>query len=530
MSAAFLLRAVRTCLERTVVCLLWLVVFPAAAADWPQFRGANHDGISTEHIKTDWSGSVTTPVWLVPVTNSLCCFAVSGARAVTQIRRRIDGVDRDVCVALSTSDGSELWATTIEDSDYPSGGVGYDDGPRTTPAVDGGSVYILSSYLNLFRINVTNGNVIWQKNLRTIYVAAVIGYQNCASPVMENGLIYLNANCPGGSLMALHSSDGELEWRSQDEGLTHSTPVLATIHGVRQVIFATQSGLTSLNPLTGGLLWHFNYPFSCCSSSLAVSPVVYDDMVWICGAHDYGMAATVMRANLTNNVWTTTQLWTANTVTAHWMTPVAHDGFLYGQFGIQQYDGQNAQLKCIDMATGNEKWSVEGFGRGGTLVVDNHLLVITEVGELVLAEAKTNVYVELGRFLAIPDYNGDVNKCWNFHAVSEGQVYVRSTSYGARFNLSSLPPLPPSPPVKLDYPELESAKKFRLTIRTTDGTPLDSNRLATMELRATTNLSLPVVQWNKLTNQLVFTNGIVSVTNVDGGTLPRQFFIIREPY
>lgn len=513
----------------TAVCA-WLAVFQAAAADWPQFRGVNHDGTSTDPIVTDWSGSVTNPVWLVPVTNSLCSFVVSDGRAFTQIRRNIGDVDKDVCIALSTDDGSELWATTIEDSNYPDGGIGYDDGPRTTPAVDGDAVFVLSSYLLLFKLDVSDGTVIWQKDLRAIYGGDVIGYQNCASPVIEDGLIYLNANCATGSLMALHTSDGEPEWRSQNEGLTHSTPVLATIHGVRQVIFATTSGLTSLNPVTGSLLWHFTYPFGCCGSSLAVSPVVDGDMVWVCGAHDYGMAASAMRANLTNNVWTPTELWTINTLTAHWMTPVAYQGHLYGQFGIQQYDSPTAQLKCIEMATGNLKWSTNGFGRGGTLVVDGKLVVITEVGELVLVEANPDEYVELGRFLAIPDYNGDVNKCWNFPAVNDGQVYVRSTSFGARFDLSAVPPPPPpsGPALKLDPLVRVPINKFELTIRTVDATPLASNRLAAMEVRATTNLSLPAFQWSKLTNALVLTNGVVRVNNVDGGAA-RLFFIVREP-
>src|SRR5215475_11496099 len=97
------------------------------AADWTQYRGPNHNGTSADRINKQWSGSITNPVWLVPVTNGPCSLTVSGGRIFTQIRRTIDGFDKEVCVALSTADGAELWATTVDDAIYD-GGVGFDDG------------------------------------------------------------------------------------------------------------------------------------------------------------------------------------------------------------------------------------------------------------------------------------------------------------------------------------------------------------------------------------------------------------------
>ncbi len=498
-----------------------LFLLTVTAADWPQFRGPNQDGISADRIIKDWSGTVTNAVWLVPVSNSLCSFAVSGSRAVTQIKRTILGEAKEVCVALSITNGAELWATTVDVAEYPQSGVGFDDGPRSTPSMDANSVYVLTSYLHLYRLNVTNGAIIWHKDLRTIYGGNVIPWQNAASPSIDNGLIFLNANCGASSLMALRASDGEPAWRSQNEAMTHSTPTVATIQGVRQVIFATQSGLVSLNPLSGNLLWRFNYPFIY-STSLAISPVVHGDLVFVGGAHAYGMASVVMRASLTNGIWTTAQLWRTNNPASHWMTPVAYQGNLYGQFGIQQFDSPTAQLKCIDMQTGVIRWSTNGFGRAGTLLVNDHLLVITEVGDLVLVKPDPTAYIELGRFQAIPNYFGDDNKCWNIPAVAEGRVYVRSTSWGACYDLSV-------PGLQLDPPERTPANLFSLTARTINGAPIASNRLTGMELRSSTNASLGLAAWAKVANPLVLTNGIVRVTNVDLGSASRGFFLISEP-
>ncbi len=490
-------------------------------ADWPQYRGPTHDGISTDRINRQWSGSVTNPVWLRPVTNCLGSFAVSGGRAFTQTRRAIGGISKEICVALDVSSGAELWMAPVDDASYPDGGVGFDDGPRSTPSVDGGSVFVLSSYLKLSRLNATNGALIWQRDLRTLYGGQVIGWQNAASPLLDGGRIFVNANCGSATLMALRTEDGTPAWRSQNEAMTHSTPVLATIHGVSQVIFATQSGLVSLEPSSGNLLWRFSYPFIY-GTSIGVSPVVYDDMIFICGAHAYGMGSVVVQANYAENAWTTTRLWWTNNPSAHWMTPVAYQGHLYGQFGIQQFDSVTAQLKCIDMRTGAVKWSSNGFGRGGTLLVDGHLLVLSETGQLVLAEPNAVAYTEVGRFPAIPNYNQITNKCWNSPAVCDGRVYVRSTACAACFDLSM-------PPIKLDPPQFLTADQLQLTIRTVNGAPLDSNRLAGLEVRVATNLGPSLGQWTPLTNNLVLTGGVARVDDVPSPTQPQRFYLVTEP-
>jgi len=498
------------------------IVCCCAGADWPQYRGANHDGISTDRINTQWSGSVTNPVWMVAFTNGLSSLTVSGGRVFTQVWRTTNGAAREVCLALGATDGTEQWATDVDEAYYPDGGVGTtDDGPRSTPSVEGGSVFVLSSYLKLYRLNATNGAVIWQKDLLNLYGGSVIKYQNAASPLLDNDLIFVNANCGTSTLMALRTDDGSLAWRSQDEAMTHSTPVVATIQGVRQVIFATQSGLVSLDPLSGSLLWRFKYPFVY-FLSLGVSPVVYQDMVFVCGAHAYIMGAVLIQAGLKNGTWTTTQLWWTNNPASHWMTPVCHQGVLYGQFGIQTYDSVRAQLKCIDMRSGAVKWSANGFGRGATILVDEHLLSITENGQLVLVQPNTNAYTEVARFLAIPYYDDFTNKCWNTPAVGDGRVYVRSTAWGACFDFSM-------PDLKLDPPQPLATGELRLTVRTVNGAPVDSNRLAGIEVRASAEIVQALTQWTQLTNRLVLTDGVVRIDSVNSGTQPRKFFIVSEP-
>src|SRR5436190_12562726 len=174
--------------------LLFLFPFAATASDWPQFRGLNHDGISSDRVTTNWTGSVTNPLWRVLLTNALCSLVVSDGKVYTQTVRDVDGFTNDMCVALSATNGVELWATPLEHSDYPEGGVGYDDGPRSTPAVADGGVFVLTSYLKLYRLDPADGSVVWLLDLPSLYGAVVIPWQNAASPLIANGIIYLNAN------------------------------------------------------------------------------------------------------------------------------------------------------------------------------------------------------------------------------------------------------------------------------------------------------------------------------------------------
>jgi len=536
-------------LDFLIGVFLFVAACATSAADWPQYRGPNHDGVSLDRITTNWTGSVTNPVWLVLATNSLSSFTVNGGRAYTQINPRIGAFDqsddsaftnREACVALSITNGARLWITMVEANAPHSEdtGVGSKNGPRSTPVVDGDSVFILTSYLKLYRLNATNGAVIWQKDLLSLYGGALLQNEAAASPLIENGLIFVSTCAGAGSrgaagisnLMAFSTTTGNLVWRSQNENMTQATPILATIHGVRQVIFATRTGLVSVNPSTGALLWKFPYPYTVGAlADLCASPVVDRDIVFFAASRGQLFGSFARRVDYTNNNWPTTLLWaqtnTSMQVASLWMTPVVLDGFLYGQFSATAAgESDSGAFKCVDIQTGTVMWSTNNFGRGGTLLVGGNLLILTERGDLVLAKPVTNAYTELARFRAIPDYDvtsARTNVCWNSPAVADGKVYVRSSYFGAMYDLSL-------PGLKLDPPILEVTDKLRLVVRASDGSPLNSNRLTGMEIRVSTALTVSPEAWPELTNALLLSNGVAIMTNVDRG-LPQRYFIVTEP-
>ena len=389
---------------RAVLVLLLLGQVAALATDWPQYRGPTTDGFSPDVIVTAWAtNSAGFVVWTnMSLTNGFSSFAVSQGRAFTLISKQDGyGTLREYCVAVDAATGANLWATPIDTAPWdPSvtynGGDGLEpyntgDGPRTTPAAQNGQVLALSGAMKLACLNATNGVVIWSSDLVASYRASTITWENASSPCLDNDLVYVNLNSSTNNrnLVAFRVADGSVAWSSQPENVTHTTPVIATIQGVRQVIFATQTGLVSLDRTTGGLLWKFAYPFGQIYTSMGASPLVYSNMVFCTASYYKGAAAA--RITLTNSTWTATQLFFTNSANYRsiWMSPVCYQGHIYTLSG-ENSTYLSAPLNCIELSSGNLKWTTNNFGMGGLILVNTNLLVLTEKGQLVLVQPNPN--------------------------------------------------------------------------------------------------------------------------------------------
>lgn len=527
---AVLLSALRCCRLSTLPGLL-AAAFALQAADWPQYRGPTHNGVSTDRIQKQWT--TNGPGFLLwrndTLTNGFSSFAVSQGRAFTIISRNLGGM-KEVVVGLDATTGTELWARAIDTASYDSGGneglppnhTG-GDGPRTTPAVQDDRLFALSSRLRLLCLNPTNGAVLWSNNLPAQLGASEpnAGWQNGASPRVDGDLLFLNLNSSfaGPTLFALRTTNGAVAWSSQNELLVQTTPVVATLDGVRQVIFSTATRVVSVHRDTGALLWRYDYRFNPYPTAMGCSPVVHSNLVFV--AAGYGRGAQVGRVTRSGTNWLVTHLWYRSTPALHyrsiWMTPVCHNGFIYGQFGDKNY--VTSPLNCIEMETGAVRWSTNNFGQGGAILVDNTLLTLTEAGELVLSRPDPDAYTELARYPAFTFTSAQPGKCWNSPAVADGRIYARSTRGGVAIDVSV-------PPLRMLAPQRTAGNRLRLWIGTTTGAAIDASRLAGMEVRHTVNPALPLAAWPKLTNTLVLSGAQVRVDDVDDG--PTRYFLAAE--
>lgn len=508
------------CRGRLSWAFVVLVALSLDAADWTQYRGPNHDGISSDILRTNWSAAPPRPLWRIPLDPALSSFTVAGGRAFTQVRRTVDGQDREVCIALNADTGQELWATPLDTASYPNGGVGADDGPRSTPSVDGNFAFVLTSYLKLACLDVGDGHVVWSKDLVAQYGGNVIAWQNAASPLLEDGLIFMNGNAPNRRLLALHESDGSEAWKGQDDPMTQSSPIAATVAGMRQIVFFAQTGLVSVTPASGAALWRYPFPFAI---STAASPVAANDIVYCSAA--YGVGAGAVRITSSGTRLSTNQVWrTPGASMNHWATPVFYNGYLYGIYG---QDSSTTTLRCLELATGSERWRKSGVGFGSVLVTTGLVLVSTEDGYLLLVAPNPTGYTEVARYLALDGSSSSVPglpvKCWNVPAISNGRIYARSTTEAVCLDVAPVAP----PPLRLSGSL--GGGTFRLLVASADNTPLDSNRVANIDVYASSDLTLGLTGWIKLSNPLVLTNGDLLLDDSQPATTQRFFRALEHP-
>jgi outer membrane protein assembly factor BamB len=394
----------RFCFAFTVV----LMSVGSWAADWPGYRGPGTDGVAAA---ASLNKLALTPVWKASTGDAFGQIAVTGDRALMMTERG----DDEVCLCLNAATGQETWATRIGKTIKDANG----DGPRSTPTIDGQFVYCQGTYLKLACLDLQTGKEVWKHDLVAEMGGKPLGWGNAASPRVVGDVVLVVGGGRGKGICAFNKTTGELAWARTDEKYTHATPTVATILGKLQVICFMQSGLVSVDPANGQVLWTFKHPYK---ASTAASPVVggKDGDIVYCSA-GYGVGAAACRITHDDQGWSAKTLWsTPGKNLSHWSTPVYYDGCLYGLFG---HNDNNGPLACLDIQTGKVLWTQPGFGsQGGLVLVGDKLLVQTPKGALVLAKASPDGYQELGRSDILPP------KDWTAPTFVDGNVYARNSS------------------------------------------------------------------------------------------------------
>jgi outer membrane protein assembly factor BamB len=416
----------------TILTALLLTVTLVSAEDWPAYRGSRGDGVSSEKIAGTLPAGGAKLLWKVPITSGLSSFAVAGGKVFTTMTMTNAEQREEVCVALDAATGKKLWSTVTGPVTYKGGGDSGapgnrgGDGPRSTPTVSDGKVYVYSAAMTLTCLDAATGKALWSKDILKGFAGKNIGWSSAMSPVVAGELVYVAGGGAGQAMLAFRKGSGELAWKAGTDTMTHATPVVASIHGVQQVIYIMQSGLVAVSADGGKPLWSHAFPFR---TATACSPVVAGNTVFITAAYDVGGAACEVSKQ--GDAFAVREVWRdkGNATTASlWSTPVAYGGHLYGMISGKKYG--TGPLKCVDLKTAQLKWEQPGFGAGNVILSGNTLIALSDDGHVALVEATPDGYREKGRFKAVD------GKCWSTPALSNGRLYVRSTLEGACYELS----------------------------------------------------------------------------------------------
>ncbi len=406
--------------------------------DWPRFLGPTGDSKSRETgIRTDWNNGLRV-VWHKELGLSYGMPTISRGRLF-----QFDGQPgRPRLVCLESETGRELWDFdyTSDYQDY----FGYDNGPRCSPVVDDDRVYIFGVEGMLHCLDVRDGSVIWKHDTVVKFNVVQNFFGVGSTPVIEGDLLIAqiggspaaNKNLPpgrlelvrgnGSGIVAFDKRTGDVKYQITDELASYAGPVLATIDGRRWCFVFARGGLVGFDPATGKVDFHYPWRAKDLESVNASNPVVVGNQVFISETYGPGSSLLRVRPGGYDVVWKDSPgIRDPKAMQTHWNTPIHHAGYLYASSGRHT---PQAELRCIELASGKLQWSEPGLTRSSLLYVEGHLICLTEYGDLILLNVNPDKYDEVARVrLADPKTGRDLLQypCWAAPILSHGLFYVR---------------------------------------------------------------------------------------------------------
>ncbi len=388
-------------------CFLLAVPRSLLSADWPQLRGPRRDGVSAETgLLTAWPKDGPPLLWDRKVGSGYSGPAVAGDRLV--LFHRLG--DRATVECLDAATGAAKWkfdyATSYVDD------FAFDDGPRATPLIAGNRVYVLGAEGKLHCLELESGKKLWARDLAAEYQAPKGYFGFACSPLLEGDRLLLNVGGKDAGILALDTDTGRERWKATRDPASYSSPVAATIDGVRHVLFFTRTGIVSLDPADGTVRFQKRWRARIDASVNAAVPLVVDDLLFVSSSYGVGAIVHRVRKDGIDEIWKGDHI-----LSNHYNSPVQHKGFLYGIDGRQE--GGAAQLRCVELKTGKVRWAKERFGCASLIHADGHLLGLCESGDLVLIEATPDGYREKARAAVL------TKSCRAEVALANGRLYAR---------------------------------------------------------------------------------------------------------
>jgi outer membrane protein assembly factor BamB len=401
----------------TVVLCLFLWSGTAIAQDWPQFRGPNRDGKSPETgLLKQWPEG--GPKLLRTVGGIGHGFS---SPVIAEGRIYISGkVGDDLKLFCFDLTGHKIWEQThgpaflekhAPHSPYP--------GSRAAATLDGDVVYLLGGLGRLTAYRTSNGEPVWSVDIVADLGGRVPPWGYTESVLIDGDtLICTPGSETKGTFAALDKTTGQVLWQSKEvtARAEYGSPIRIEYNNVRQVVTMSRSGLVSVSPESGQLLWQHNRVAKMGTPETTTahgnSPAFADGYVFEATSyHTRGGCAVALKPTATGVA--TELAWENPKLNCEHGGYVIVDGFIYMS--------QGAGWSCIELKTGEVRWSGRGPGKGSVVYADGMLYCLGENGKMGLIEAKPDRF-NLVRSFELPE--GE-RPSWTHPVVSEGKLYLR---------------------------------------------------------------------------------------------------------
>jgi outer membrane protein assembly factor BamB len=399
------------------IFLLWLIpglLLPvkSLASDWPQFLGPTRNGICEgTQIAETWPASGPPVVWNKPVGHGFSGPVVADHKLI--LFHRLN--DQESISCLDAGTGNEIWSfgypTSYQDD------FGFDDGPRATPAISELRLYTFGAEGMLHCLDLGTGRRLWSVNLQKDYNAGKGFFGMACSPLVEGNAVLLNIGGHGSAgIVALDKISGRLLWKSSNDEASYSSPIASTIAGRHYALFLTREGLVGVEPSKGDILFQFPWHSRNRMSVNAATPLVIEDKIFLSASYGTGAVLLQLRDNTLQKVWSGDDV-----LSNHYATSIALNGFLYGIHGRTDPGlSPRPKLRCIDLKSQKVCWETDSIGAATLTLAGSHLLIMSEKGELVIANATPERFESTARAQVL---SSEVRA---FPALADGLFYARS--------------------------------------------------------------------------------------------------------
>jgi outer membrane protein assembly factor BamB len=389
----------------------------ADAANWPQWRGPERNGISTETgLLTEWPEGGPKLLWQKgDLGGGYSTPAVVGNRLYILGSA---GLDNEFVQALDVAkNGEQIWRKRIGKVGEPDQRPPY-PGARSTPTVDGDRLYVLGSDGDLLCMDAASGNTVWQKSLRTDFGGDPGEWAYSESPLVDGDTLVVTPGGSEGTIVALDKNTGEPIWKTPIEGgeeAAYSSVVISNAGGVKQYVQFLGKGTVGVDAATGKLLWRYDRTAEGSPANIP-TPLVHEDYVYTASGRGGG---ALVKLNKTPEGFVVEEVY--------------HDGNLPKAIGGTVlvgdyiYGTTNDALKCIELATGDVKWQDRALGAASICLAEGHLYLHGENGEVALVEATPEGYREKGRFTPPGAPDRGSSKAWAYPVVADGKLFIFDT-------------------------------------------------------------------------------------------------------
>jgi outer membrane protein assembly factor BamB len=317
----------------------------------------------------------------------------------------------EIVWALSEETGKELWSTRIASANH---NIGYDEGSRCTPTVDGELLFAIGVGGDLVCLETATGKERWRKNLPKDFDGHMMsGWGYSESPLVDGPKVIVTPGGQKATLVALDKKTGEKIWTSvvpEGDEASYASAIAADVGGQRQYIQFLGQGVVGIAAEDGKFLWRYDKPHN--DTANCSTPIYHDTCVF--AASGYGTGGGLAKLSRSGATTTAAEVYFTKRMKNHHGGMVLVDGYLYGS--------DEGFLTCLDFKTGKLMWEDRRPGKGSIAFADGHLYYRNEGGPIVLVEANPNKYVECGRF-AQPDRSNQ--NAWPHPVVANGKLFLR---------------------------------------------------------------------------------------------------------